>query len=383
MHRRSSWLAATFLWLCTLQVQAQQQKEGGTPFDRFDANKDGKLSRDEIPERLRERFDAIDANKDGSITPEEQRAYLAGQRPAAPGGGPPMPESVKVEKDIPYAGTTNPRQTLDLLVPKAPKGDKPLPVVVNIHGGAWMSGDKSNGAPMLAGMVASGDYAAVSIGYRLSGEATWPAQIHDCKAAIRWIRANADKYHLDPDRIGVMGGSAGGHLVAMLGTSGGSEALEGDLGPYKGVSSKVKCVVDQFGPSELATMGDSPSSIDHNAKDSPESKLLGGPILENKEKAKAASPITYITKDDPPFLIFHGDKDMTVPFNQSEKLTKALKASGVDVLFIKVEGGAHGGFRNPEVFKRVRQFFDKNLRDQAVGTISEEPIPNGEAVPKK
>jgi acetyl esterase/lipase len=290
---------------------------------------------------------------------------------------------VKVEKDIPYAGTTNPRQTLDLLVPKAPKGDKPLPVVVNIHGGAWMSGDKSNGTPMLANMVASGDYAAVSIGYRLSGEATWPAQIHDCKAAIRWIRANAEKYHLDPERIGVMGGSAGGHLVAMLGTSGGNEALEGDLGPYKGVSSKVKCVVDQFGPAELTTMGDAPSSLDHNSPNSPESKLLGSPILKSQDAAKAASPITYVSKDDPPFLIIHGDKDMTVPFDQSEKLTKALKASGVDVLFIKVEGGGHGGFRNPEVFKRVRQFFDKNLRVQAVGTISEEPIPNGEAVPKR
>jgi acetyl esterase/lipase len=381
MRRRLAMLCLTSCLLYGLTVNAQQPAQN--PFDRFDANKDGKLSLDELPERLRDRFDAIDANKDGYITLEEQRTYLAGQRPAAPGGAPQMPPSVKVEKDVPYAGTKNPRQTLDLLLPKTPKADKPLPVVVNIHGGAWMSGDKSNGTPMLASMVASGDYAAVSIGYRLSGEATWPAQIHDCKAAIRWIRANAAKYHLDPERIGVMGGSAGGHLVAMLGTSGGDEALEGDLGPYKGVSSKVRCVVDQFGPAELSTMGDAPSSLDHNSPNSPESKLLGSPILQSKDAAKAASPITYVSKDDPPFLIIHGDKDMTVPFNQSEKLTKSLKGSGVDVLFIKVEGGGHGGFRNPEVFKRVRQFLDKNLRDQAVGTISEEPIPNGEAVPRK
>jgi acetyl esterase/lipase len=362
-------LARLSLMSCLLGFSSVlAQPPGGNPFDRFDANKDGKVTRDEVPERLRERFDSIDANKDGLITPEEQKAFLAG-------GGPARGE-VKVEQDIPYAGTKNPRQTLDLLLPRTPKGDKPLPVVVNIHGGAWMSGDKSQGVGQIMPLVASGDYAGVTINYRLSAEATWPAQVFDCKAAIRWVRGNAAKYHLDPDRIGVIGGSAGGHLVAMLGTSGGVEALEGDLGPFKGLSSKVRCVVDEYGPSELATMGDSPSSLDHNGPNSPESKLLGGPILKNQEKAKEASPISYVSKDDPPFLIIHGDKDMTVPFAQSERLTKALKASGVDVLFIKVEGGGHGGFRNPELPRRARQFFDKHLRDQAVGTILEEPVPN-------
>ena len=128
-----------------------------------------------------------------------------------------LPDTVKVEKDIPYAGTKNPAQTLDLLLPKTPKGDKPLPVVVNIHGGAFKMGDKAMGLGEIVPLVAGGDYAGVTINYRLSGEALWPAQIHDCKAAIRWVRANAAKYHLDPDRIGVIGGSAGGHLVAMLG----------------------------------------------------------------------------------------------------------------------------------------------------------------------
>ena len=377
MRRRSPWLSLTFFLLVGLTIRAQPP--GGSPFDRFDANKDGKVARDEVPERLRERFDAIDANKDGTITAEEQRAFLVGSRP----GGAGLPPGVNVEKDIAYAGTKNPRQALDLYLPKAPKGDKPLPVVVNIHGGAWMGGDKSQGVGAIAGLVASGDYTAASVGYRLSGEATWPAQIHDCKAAIRWVRANAEKYHLDPDRIGVIGGSAGGHLVAMLGTGGGVEGLEGGLGPYKGVSSKVRCVVDEFGPSELLTMGDAPSSMDHNSPTSPESRLLGSPVRESREIAAAASPITHVSKDDPPFLIIHGDKDMTVPFDQSERLTKALKGSGVEVLFIKVEGGGHGGFRNPEIPRRVRQFFDKHLRDQAVGTISEEPVPNGQGVPKQ
>ena len=378
MCRRSPWLSLTFVLLGGLAIQAQPP--GGSPFDRFDANKDGKVNRDEVPERLRERFDAIDANKDGTITPEEQRAFLVGSRL---GGGPVPPPGVKVEKDIAYAGTKNPRQALDLYLPKAPKGEKPLPVVVNIHGGAWQGGDKSQGVGALLGLVAGGEYAAASVGYRLSGEATWPAQIHDCKAAIRWVRANAEKYHLDPDRIGVIGGSAGGHLVAMLGTSGGVPDLEGDLGPHKGLSSKVRCVVDEFGPSELPTMGDAPSSMDHNSPSSPESRLLGSPILTSRELARAASPITYVSKDDPPFLIIHGDKDMTVPFDQSERLTKALKGSGVEVLFFKVEGGGHGGFRNPEIPRRIRQFFEKHLRDQAVGTISEEPVPNAQVLPEK
>src|SRR6185312_4709411 len=194
------------------------------------------------------------------------------QQPAGGPSSPTLPEGVRVEKDISYAGTKNPRQTLDLLLPEAAKGGKPLPVIVNIHGGAFRAGDKSMGMRELADIVAGGDYAGATINYRLSGEATWPAQIHDCKAAIRWLRANAAKHGLDPDRIGVIGASAGGHLAAMLGLAGDVAALEGDVGPHTGVSSRVKCVVDQFGPSDLLAMGDYPSQIDHNAPDSPESR---------------------------------------------------------------------------------------------------------------
>ena len=293
-----------------------------------------------------------------------------------PGGG-----EVRVEKDLPYAGTKDRRQTLDLLLPKLPKGDAPLPVVVSIHGGAWMMGDKSEAVGSILPLVATGDYAGVTINYRLSGDAPWPAQIHDAKAAIRWVRGHAKEYHLDPDRIGVIGYSAGGHLVAMLGTGGGVEALEGDLGPFPTLSSRVRCVVDEFGPSELLTMGDPPSSTDHNGPNSPESKLLGGPILDRRDLAKAASPIAYVSKGDPPFLIIHGDKDPTVPFDQSDRLARALKASGVDVRLVKVEGGGHGGFRNPELARRTRQFFDKHLRGQAGPEVSEEPVPNSAKMP--
>lgn len=359
-------------------VATAQPPGGGTPFDRFDANKDGKLSRDEIPPRLRDRFDQIDANHDGFVSREEERAFLAQAR-GRPGGRqarPRLPDSIQIERDLNYAGTTNPAQTLDLLRPKKSRGNRPLPLVVNIHGGAFKAGDKSMGVGELIALVSSGEYVGASINYRLSGEARWPAQIHDCKAAIRWLRANAARYQIDPERIGVIGGSAGGHLVAMLGLTAHEKGLEGEVGGNLDQSSAVQCVVDEFGPSELLVMSDYPSRIDHNAADSPESELIGGPLRENRDKARAASPITYVSRDAPPFLIIHGTDDPLVPFNQSERLAAALRKAGADCRLIKVVGAGHGGFRAPEIPKRVRQFFDRHLRNQPVGPISDEPVEN-------
>jgi acetyl esterase/lipase len=292
-----------------------------------------------------------------------------------PGKGPKLPDAVKLEADIPYAGTDNPRQRLNLLLPRTPKDDRPLPVIAHIHGGAWLGGDRTAGHGKLAGYVAGGEYAAVAIGYRLTGEATWPAQVHDCKAAIRWIRANAKKYNLDPDRIGVVGESAGGHLVAILGTSGGVRDLEGELGAHKDVSCRVQCVVDEFGPADIPAMQGAGSRMDHDGPNSPEGKLVGGRVKDRKEVAIAASPITYVAPDNPPFLIMHGNKDPIVPYNQSERFSAALKKAKVECYFVTVDGAGHGGFRNPEVQKRERQFFDRHLRG-VKATISEETIPN-------
>jgi acetyl esterase/lipase len=297
---------------------------------------------------------------------------------AQPGRGPVrVPEGVKVERDIPYAGTANPRQTLDLYLPEKPAGGGPLPLVVNIHGGAFRMGDKGMGVGELMPLVASGDYALASINYRLSGEAKWPAQVHDCKAAIRWLRAQAPKLGIDPERIGVAGASAGGHLAAMLGTSAGVAELEGDLGGQVGTSSAVRCVVDQFGPADLLTQGDHPSRKNANDADSPESQLIGGALQENKEKARSASPTTHVTPDDPPFLIFHGTDDPLVPFAQSENLAARLREAGVDVTFVPVEGGGHGGFGNPEVARRIRTFLDRHLRGVEGGPIPATPIAAG------
>ena len=196
-----------------------------------------------------------------------------------------------------------------------------------------------------------------SINYRLSQHAVFPAQIEDCKAAIRWLRANAAKYHLDPDHIGVWGASAGGHLVAMLGTTAGVKDLEG-AGGNLDQSSRVQCVVDWFGPSDLVTIG-----ARHYDPNSPESRLIGGPVQENQEKARKASPVTYVTKDSAPFLIMHGDQDNVVPLGQSEELATALKKVGAEVHFVVIEGNGHGGpgFGSPDRRRLIEDFFARHL----------------------
>ena len=362
-----------------------QQRQASEQFiEQYDTSGDGKLSREEFPERLRRMFDRVDADGDGLVTLEEDTRFRSARRagganrPAAQTAQrrPQVPENVSLQRNVPYAGTDNPRQTLDVYLPKRATDEKPLPVVVWIHGGAWRGGDKSSGARMVAPLVASGHYAGVSVGYRLTGEAIWPAQIHDCKAAIRFIRAQAKKYNLDPEKIAVWGSSAGGHLVAMLGTSGGVKKLEGKLGGHLDQDSRVTCVVDYFGPSDLLTMGKYPSRMKHDAPDSPESILVGGPLQETEEAARNASPTSYVSKDDPPFLIVHGDKDPLVPHNQSARLAEALRKAGADVKFITIKGGGHGGFSSEELTGRVHRFLDKHLRGHRV-EISAETIPQG------
>ncbi|OVE79966.1 hypothetical protein BVY01_01150, partial [bacterium I07] len=196
-------------------------------------------------------------------------------------------------------------------------------------------------------------------------EALFPAQIQDCKAAIRWIRANAENHGFDPDRIGVWGGSAGGHLVALLGTSGGIEEFETDENSE--YSSRVQAVVDWYGPTDFLKMDDFPGKGGHNDGGSPESRLVGGPIQENKDLVLKANPITYVSSDDPPMLIMHGEKDMSVPFNQSELLHDALKNAGLESTLYCVKNGGHG-FRDAtedsgeELAEMGIQFFEKHLK---------------------
>jgi acetyl esterase/lipase len=347
-------------------------QEPGERFRRLDRNGDGKITRDELPESVRANFDRVDTNRDGSVSAAE----LATAGPALIPFN--VPDSVRHVADVPYAESDNPRQRLDLLVPRAPKSDRPLPVIVFIHGGAWQQGDRSGGLPVLASYVGGGAYAGVTVGYRLTGEAKWPAQAHDCKAALRWIRANAGAYNLDPERIGLIGGSAGGHLVALLGTSDESAHLEGDLGKYAGVSTRVRCVVDQYGPTDFLALDKAPSQLKHDGPDTAVARLLGGAIHAREDVARAASPVTYVTPDDPPFLIIHGTDDPGVPYDQSVRFSAALRKAGVPTLFQTVEGGLHGNFRSPELNRRIGLFFDKYLLGRDV-TIPTDPVRPGPA----
>ena len=341
-------------------------------FKQLDRNGDGKITRDEFPPYVARLFDQIDTNSDGAISAEEDAAF----RRSSPGNAPRLPPSVRGEFDVAYADNS-PSQKLDLFLPTEPASDEPLPLIVFVHGGAWRGGSKREGNNFLLSSVASGKYVGATIDYRLTSEAIWPAQIYDCKAALRWLRAHAKKYHFDPTRVGVIGASAGGHLAAMLGVTGDVERLEGKTGGNTDQKSRVACVVDEYGPSELLAMSEFPSDIEHDAPDSPESRLVGGPIQERKDAARNASPITYVSTDDPPFLLIHGTDDPLVPFDQSERFLGALKEEGVDALLIKVQGGKHGGFRSAELDRRIRSFFDKHLRGQEV-EIPEDAIEPGQ-----
>jgi acetyl esterase/lipase len=266
---------------------------------------------------------------------------------------PPLPPGTQVHRDLEYVAGGHARQKLDLYLPA--RSDRPLPVLVWVHGGAWLGGSKEN-CPAVP-LVARG-YAVASINYRLSQHATFPAQIEDCKAAIRWLRAHAGKYHLDAGHIGAWGASAGGHLVALLGTSGGVKELEGQGGNLD-QSSRVQCVVDFFGPTDFTKMGGS-----HDDANAPEAKLIGGPVQQHKEAAAKANPITYITPDDPPFLIMHGQDDRLVPIGQSELLHEALRKAGVESTLVRIAGNGHGGpgFFSPENRKRIEEFLDRHLK---------------------
>jgi len=271
-----------------------------------------------------------------------------------------VPEGTKTLRDVEYAKAGNKSLKLDLYLP--PKADGPLPVIVWVHGGAWLGGSKNDAGPSPR-FVGRG-YAVASVMYRFSGEATFPAQIQDCKAAVRWLRANAKTHGLDPDHIGAWGASSGGHLVALLGTAG--AVPEFDTGDHRNFSSRVQAVCDWFGPTDFLQMDANAlpgAALKHDPANSPESRLIGGPIQENKEKVARANPITYVGKDSAPFLIMHGDRDPLVPIHQSRLLHDALAKAGVEVRMVPIEGNGHGGPGfSPDMAQLVDAFFDRHLK---------------------
>jgi acetyl esterase/lipase len=221
-----------------------------------------------------------------------------------------------------------------------------------VHGGAWKGGSKEYCPPL---PWVEKDYVVASINYRLCQDARFPAQIEDCKAAVRWLRHHAREYRIDPDRIIAWGDSAGGHLASLLGTTG--DISDWEQG-YPVGSSRVQVVVDWYGRADLACVATDPAYAD-----SPIAMLLGGSGPEFADEAENASPIRHISKEDPAFLIMHGDKDQVVPVEQSLAFAAALKKGGVKVKLVILRGAGHGGgeFLAPEEAKTIDTFLHEHL----------------------
>jgi acetyl esterase/lipase len=269
-----------------------------------------------------------------------------------------LPDSVEMQPDLVYASPGGRDLRLDLYLPKS--GGGPFPAVVYIHGGGWENGRK-NAFQAQAAYMASKGFVGACIEYRLSKEAKYPAALYDSKAAVRWLRANAAKYRIDPDKIGAAGGSAGGHLVGLLGTTGGMAAFEGDEG-NAGVSSRVRAVA-AFNPAvDLVSFGKrDPADAGNSVY-----RFLGCTYADNPKLWAQATPMTHAGKDSAPFLFLHGTADTTVPYQQSVEMMEKLKAAGVHAEIFPAEGATHGFFHKPPFYEpatqRMAEFFQKYLR---------------------
>ncbi len=265
----------------------------------------------------------------------------------------------QVHKDIPYAQVEGRVLLVDLYLPRDTSNP---PLLVWVHGGAWSRGTKSSVGPL---GLASAGYAIASVDFRLSGEAPFPAQIHDIKAAIRFLRAEAHTYGYKANRIAIGGNSSGGHLAAFVGVTNGHAAFEGEVGDHLDQSSSVQAIVDYYGPTNLASI--LPQSTPHglSVRQPALDLLLGGQPEAVPEVAELASVVTHVDASDPPLLILHGDQDPQVPINQSHELHGAYKELGLPVHFEVVHGAAHGGpaFYDAERYALVRRFMEKALSD--------------------
>jgi len=277
---------------------------------------------------------------------------MADGQAAKPKPAPVFPDAVRFEGDVPYLGP-NRKEKADFYLPKGIPAGQRVPAVVIIHGGGWSGGDKAAARELNIGTnLALHGYVGMSINYKLStdGKVTWPQNLHDCKTAVRWLRNNADRLRVNPDRIGVIGGSAGGHLAAMLAVTNPGDGLD-PAEPYGEFSCQVQCAVDLYGPADLLQYHDV--------------KMLGKTIAEAPEPYRTASPTAYADKNDPPILILHGTADTTVALKQSEIFTAALKQAGAEHELVIVEGAPHTFHLQPkqrDLRPLVLGFFDKHLK---------------------
>jgi acetyl esterase/lipase len=258
---------------------------------------------------------------------------------------------------VPFAALPGVRPLeLDLHLPAA--GAAPPPVVVFLHGGGWRLGTRHTAGPMYREAaptpfqrLAQAGVAVASVDYRLSGEATWPAQLHDAKAAVRWLRSRAGELGVDGDRVAAWGESAGGHLAALLGLTGDDAALEGDVG-VTGPSSTVAAVVAWYPPTDVRAVATDTGTDPHDPG-TREAQLLGAPVPDVPGAAAQASPVTHVSPAAPPFLLLHGAADRFVPCVQSERLYDALLEAGVEVELDVFEGADHMWLGSPDAAERA------------------------------
>ncbi len=281
--------------------------------------------------------------------------------------------------NVDYAGDDIIGHKMDIYLPKD-ANDAPFPVIISIGGSAWLSNNVKGNGPGRNGLFLDEGFALVNVNHRSSGEAKFPAQINDIKGAVRFLRANAQKYKLDTRFIGMMGDSSGGHLAALMGTSNGVKEhtingktldIEGNVGGNEKESSNVNAVIDLFGPTVFYKMNSQRTAggMDHDGAGSPESSLIGGAIQENHDLCDFANPLTYIDENDPSFLIIHGDSDALVPLGQSTVLKEALTEKKVKNELLIVEGGQHedGRMWQPPYSEKMIEFFTQE-RDKKTDT---------------
>jgi ankyrin repeat protein/fermentation-respiration switch protein FrsA (DUF1100 family) len=265
-----------------------------------------------------------------------------------------------VMKDVEYARVGGSALLLDIHMPQNVTDSD---LVVWVHGGAWRSGSKQD---MPLGALVNAGYTVASVDYRLSTVAPFPAQVHDIKAAIRYLRARAGRYGYRADRIAIAGASAGGHLAALVGTTNGSSELEGTIGDHPEQSSDVHAIVNYYGPTNFTTILSQSTAHGLAVRVPALELLLGGQPDDKLELAELASPVNHVDARDPPLLLIHGDQDVQVPINQSHELFGKYKEFDLPVRFEVVHGGAHGGseFYDDKLLGVVRKFLNDSLRSQ-------------------
>ena len=264
-------------------------------------------------------------------------------------------ELMRVIKDVEYASIGDRSLGLDLYVPKNNSVDG---IIVWIHGGAWRSGSKDK-VPVL-GFVEKG-WAIASVDYRLSGEARFPAQIHDIKAAIRFLRAKSDAYGLRTDNVIIIGSSAGGHLAALAGVTNGDKYLEGSVGGFRNESSEIQGIISLYGASNLTTILNQSTPHGLSVRVPALDLFIGGQPDVLVEETRLASPVFHVDANDPPLLMIHGDQDPQMPINQSHELEGKYESVGASVIFEALHGAKHGGsmFYDTERMDRMNRFLTK------------------------